>query len=384
MPGVRREQGRLRKDIGLNPGLVTGRAVELARQAGFNRAAIVDPRLLLPWADRLPSRPGELDQGPLVGMEWRWVTEPSTWSGTSAILVCCLSCLRVEPDAPSEPGDPHALVAPFARAHYYRRAVALLRGVAEQLEKESGIPRSSIRLFSNSRIPEKPLLAATAMAAFGKNGCAIVPGLGSMFVIAGAVIPVPTQAADFRRPEPPADPCGSCQRCRVACPAGAIERPFVVRHDLCLQGKAGCGEVFGEETLAAWGPRMYGCQECQAACPHNSGLKETAAASTGEIGPGVPLRVFLAESEAERKQRFRGTALGMSWIAADALLRNALVAAGNRGDSILRPLVERHMADGPDHVRSAARWAWERLPVSYALRLNVVKNARMRKIGTAT
>jgi epoxyqueuosine reductase len=361
VPGVRREQRRLREDIGLNPRLIPDRAVELARQAGFHRAAIVDPRLLLPWG--LRSRSAECDQGPFAGMEWRWITEPSAWSATSSILICCLSCLRFEPDDPSEPGEPYALVAPFARAHYYRTAIALLRRVAEQLERESGIARSSIRLFSNSRIPEKPLLAATGMAAYGKNGCAIVPGLGSMFVIAGAVIPVPTPAADRRRPEAPADPCGSCQRCRAACPAGAIDRPFVVRHDLCLQGKAGCGDVFGEETLAAWGARLYGCQECQAACPHNRGLKETAPVSGGEIGPGIPLRAFLAEDETQRKQRFRGTALGMSWIGADALLRNALVAAGNRGDSTLRALVERHMTNGTDHVRSAARWARQRLSV---------------------
>jgi epoxyqueuosine reductase len=360
VPGVRREQGRLRKDIGLNPGLVPGRAVELARQAGFHRAAIVDPRLLPEWADRLRSRPGGPDQGHLAGMEWRWVTEPSTWSGASTILVCCLSCLRVEPDEPSEPGEPYALVAPFARANYYRTAITLLRRVAVRLEEESGIPRSSIRLFSNSRLPEKPLLAATGMAAYGRNGCAIVPGLGSMFVIAGAVIPVPTPAAE-RLPVLPADPCGACRRCRAACPAGAIEQPFVVRHDLCLQGKAGRGEVFDEETSAAWGTRLYGCQECQSVCPHNRGLTERAPASTGEIGPGVALRAFLAEDEAERKQRFRGTSLGMSWISADALLRNALVAAGNRGDGTLCTLVERHITGGPEHVRSAARRAREML-----------------------
>ena len=361
MPGVRREQGRLRENLGLSAVLVPDRAVELARQAGFHRAAIVDPRLLFPWAERLRTASAGLDQGQLAGMEWRWITEPSSWSETSTILVCCLSCLRFEPDDPGGPGEPHALVAPFARAHFYRTAVSLLRTVALQLERESGIPASSIRLFSNSRIPEKPMLAASGMAAYGKNGCAIVPGLGSMFVIAGAVIPVPTRGADRPLPEPPRDPCGSCGICRKACPSGAIEEPFVVQHELCLQGKAGSAGAFDGETLAAWGARLYGCQECQAACPHNMGLSETAPASTGEIGPGVPLRAFLAENEAERKQRFRGTALGMSWVAADALLRNALVAAGHSGDVTLRALVEGHLADGTDYVRSAARWALEKL-----------------------
>ncbi len=365
MPGVRREQGRLREDLGLSPSSVNGRAVELAREAGFHRAAIVDPRLLTPWADRLRSRAADLDRAPLRGLEWRWVTEPFTWAESSTILICCLSCLRTEADDSSEPGEPHALVAPFARAHYYRAAIAMLRVVAARLERESGIPRSSIRLFSNSRIPEKPLLAATGIAAYGKNGCVLVSGLGSLFVIAGAVIPVRTEVEGRPLPLLPADPCGSCQRCRSACPVGAIEQPYVVRHDLCLQAKAGSAEVLSEETMELWGARLYGCQDCQTVCPHNSGLKEAAPPSTGEIGPDISLRAFLAEDNGQRKLRFRGTALGMSWVAGDALLRNALVAAGNSRDASLLGHVERHLADGSAAVRAAARWAREKLRESY-------------------
>ena len=361
MSGVRRQQGRLREDLGLTTSAIIGRAVELARESGFHRAAIVDPRLLASWAHRPPIVSVELDRGHPHGQEWSWVTEPAVWSQSSTILVCCLSCLRFEPDDPSVPGDPYALVAPFARAHYYRTAIAMLRLVARRLERESGIPLSSIRLFSNSRIPEKPLLAATGMAAYGKNGCAIIPGLGSMFVIAGAVIPVRTELSGRPAPTPLPDPCGSCRRCRSACPVRAIDRPYRVRRDLCLQGKAGSVEELSEETMGLWGARLYGCQDCQSACPHNRGLKEAAPISTGEIGPGVPLRAYLAEDAGERRLRFRGTALGMSWVLGDALLRNALVAAGNSGDPCLRGQVERHVASGIDAVRRAARWARERL-----------------------
>jgi epoxyqueuosine reductase len=182
-----------------------------------------------------------------------------------------------------------------------------------------------------------------------------------MFIIAGAVMPVPTRCGDHALPVPPPDPCGACERCRSACPVGAIDRPGNVRNDLCLQGKAGCIEGLDEKVMALWGARLYGCQDCQAACPHNSRLNEAAPASTGEIGPGISLHAFLSEDDEKRKRRFKGTALGMSWVNPDALLRNALVAAGNRGDASLRGGVERHIARGPDPVREAARWALERL-----------------------
>jgi epoxyqueuosine reductase len=259
------------------------------------------------------------------------------------------------------PGDPCALVAPFARAHYYRAAIDMLRGVTDQLGRESGIPRSAVRLFSNSRLPEKPLLVATGLASYGKNGCAIVPGLGSLFIIAGAILPVPAVIRDDTPPAVPADPCGSCRRCRAACPAGALGEPYVVRRDLCLQGMAGVAGHLSADAMAAWGTRLYGCQDCQSACPHNTGLREAAPSSPGEIGPGVSLRALLSETDAERKLRFRGTALGMSWVSGDALLRNALVAAGNSGDGSLRGHVERHSADGPEFIRNAARWALEKL-----------------------
>src|SRR5208337_853833 len=129
------------------------------------------------------------------------------------------------------------------------------------------------------------------------------------------------------------DPCGSCHRCRSACPVGAIEEQYVVRHDRCLQAMACSRAGIAAESRGAWGARLYGCQDCQAACPRNIGLKEFAAPATGEIGPSVSLRDYLSEDADQRKTRFHGTALGMSWIAGETLLCNALIAAGNRGDA---------------------------------------------------
>lgn len=107
--------------------------------------------------------------------------------------------------------------------------------------------------------------------------------------------------------------------------------------------------------------RLYGCQDCQSVCPRNKGLKEIAAPAVGEIGPSVSLRDYLSEDADQRKRRFRGTALGMSWIPGEALLCNALIAAGNRGDASLRAQVQEHAAHGGDMVRAAAGWALDRL-----------------------
>jgi len=71
-----------------------------------------------------------------------------------------------EPDDGSLPGDPHALIAPFARRHYYREAVIRMKAVAGNLP----FPRSHFRIFSNSRLPEKPMAAAAGLGFYGRNG----------------------------------------------------------------------------------------------------------------------------------------------------------------------------------------------------------------------
>jgi epoxyqueuosine reductase len=359
---MRSEQGRFREELRLIADPPA--AAALAREAGFDRAAIVDPRLLAPWAQRLTElrRRGLLATETAGGCAWEWILSPETWAVHSTILVCCLSCFRREPDDLSTPGDPHALIAPFARAHYYRTAVHMLRAFGLRLEAALGVPRLSLRFFSNSRIPEKPLLAASALGTYGRNGLALVPGLGSMFIIAGAVIPLPSAASGSPEPPAAADPCGSCRRCMEACPVGAIREPGVVDPGRCLQGAAASVSILDPEVMSAWGARLYGCQECQNACPHNRSLTEVAGTASGEIGPSVPLREVLGADGAALARRLRGTAMGMSWISPEALLRNALVAAGNRGDPSLRSAVQRFSASEVPALREAARWALERLP----------------------
>lgn len=336
--------------------------LSLAREAGFHRAGFVDPRLVIPLARRARAlrTGGFLGQEAFDGLE-------RDWSESSSVLVCCLSCARSEPDDLSSPGDPHALIAPFARANYYRTAMGMLRALARRLEERCGIPGAFLRLFSNSRIPEKLLLVASGLAAYGKNGLALVPGLGSLFVIGGAVIPLPSaelcaDSASQYSAEPVGDLCGSCTRCISACPVGAIEEPGVVNPGRCLQGSAGSAVPLESHIMVAWGTRLYGCQECQAACPHNRGLTEEAPAAAGELGPSVSIRKILSlDSASALKEWFRGTAMGMSWVSGDALLRNALIAAGNRGDPALRADVERFTARSEPMLRRTALWALERL-----------------------
>ena len=70
---------------------------------------------------------------------------------------------------------------------------------------------------------------------FGKNANLLLPGQGSWFIL-GAVITDagPDDLTDLPSVAPVADGCGSCDRCRPACPTDAIVAPGVVDARRCL------------------------------------------------------------------------------------------------------------------------------------------------------
>jgi epoxyqueuosine reductase len=329
VPCVRCRQGRFREDRGLNSPIANAQRIrDLALEVGFSRAGFVRPTEILHEAD-------------------------------VSILVCCLSCYRREPDDLSTPEDPHGLIAPFARRNYYKTAVRMIRRLVMRLDEDFGIPRKSVRIFCNSRLPEKPLCVAAGLAWLGRNGLCLASGLGSLFIIAGAILPAPVPDSAVLELLP--DRCGSCSRCMEACPTGAIIRPGILDRARCLQGLASAPGELPPEVMEKWEARLYGCQECQSVCPHNRGPLEEAPLAVGEIGPSVSLRWFLSLDRTSVERFLHGTAMGLSWISKEALVRNALIAAGNSRAPCLRASIEPFSSNGAPSLNSAAQWALKRL-----------------------
>jgi epoxyqueuosine reductase len=332
-----------------------------ARGAGFHGAALVDPAALARWGPGLSHRaPAWMDLGRLQ--------RPETWQGRESILVCALSVRSGEPDDLSTAGDPHALVAPFARRGYYAAAVALMQDLHRALAAGQGCSLKGARIFVNSKTPEKPLLASSGLGCYGKNGLTIVPGLGTLFLIAVTVLPFAVErprwgeAGESARRAADGFPlCGSCTRCIDACPAAAIVEPGVVDPRRCLQGLAEDPAALDPLTMERWGRRLYGCQDCQSVCPHNAGLSVQGPGCAGGAGPSVSIRRLLAGGEGGLAGLFEGTPLGMRRIRPEALLRNVLVAAGNSGDPSLAAAVRAWTGSSSAVLRSTALWALDRL-----------------------
>lgn len=280
--------------------------------------------------------------------------------GRGSFLLAALSCFRREPDDPSSPGDPYALLAPFARRNYYREAVHRLKQVAAQAAigpRGGGLARSRLRVFSNSRFPEKALAAAAGLGFLGANSLLIAPELGSLLVIAGLFVPEELGShPPLEGGQTPGLRCGACRACREACPVGALPEPGRLDPARCLQALATVTSAWPAGAREAWSFRLYGCQACQEVCPFNRGLSRETLTERGALGPGLPLACLLG-ALVPLKERLRGTVLDMSWIPEEALLRNSLLAAGHRGDPVVLEAVRARRLDRSPVVREAAAWA---------------------------
>jgi epoxyqueuosine reductase len=109
------------------------------------------------------------------------------------------------------------------------------------------------------------------------------------------------------------------------------------------------------------GNRVFGCDDCLAVCPWNkfaaaaSELRYAARAETNN----PPLAELLVLDDAAFRQRFAGTPVKRT--GRNRVLRNALIAAGNSGDTALAPLIVPLLDDASPLVRAMAVWALRRI-----------------------
>jgi epoxyqueuosine reductase len=152
--------------------------------------------------------------------------------------------------------------------------------------------------------------------------------------------------------------CGRCTRCISACPTNAITAPFQLDARRCISYLT--IELKGPipvEFRRAIGNRIYGCDDCLAACPWNKFAREgnlmKARARQDLATPD--LIELLQLDDAGFKARFAGTP--MLRTKRRGILRNVCVALGNVGDAAARPALEKAAHDPEPLIAEHARWA---------------------------
>lgn len=176
---------------------------------------------------------------------------------------------------------------------------------------------------------ERAFAARAGVGWIGRNHQLIVPGYGS-FVALGLLLLDQVLPADA----PVSPHCGECRRCETACPAQILgEFPFPGGR--CLSYLTQSKEPLSSAQAQQLGTRIFGCDTCQEACPHNQRRLQWERTARAEAAQGVDLMEILCLTRSGFQARFAATAAG--WRGKGLLRRNALIALVNSRDGRLSP-----------------------------------------------
>ncbi len=250
-----------------------------------------------------------------------------------------------------------AYVSRYALGRDYHKVVrARLARLAERLQAEIG-PYGWRAFCDSAPVMEVELARRAGLGWRGKHTLLLARDGGSMRFLGTLYtdLPLPLDA-------PVDEHCGRCSACIDACPTGAIVAPYRLDARRCIayltiEAKGTIPPEFRE----AIGNRIYGCDDCQLACPWN---KWAAAASLPDFAPreGLDAATLVELFEWDRaafERRLEGSAIRR--IGHERWSRNLAVALGNAptSEAVVAALRAREHDPSP-LVAEHVRWALAR------------------------
>ena len=247
-------------------------------------------------------------------------------------------------------------ISVYARHRDYHDVVkGKLKMLAQWLIADAG---GTAKVFVDTApVMEKPLAAVAGLGWQGKHTNLVSRNFGSWLFL-GSVFT--TLAID--PDEAGTDHCGQCRACLDACPTQAFTAPHRIDARRCISYLTieHKGPI-AREFRAAIGNRIYGCDDCLAACPWNKfaqTAREAKLAARDDLA-APSLRALVALDDAGFRALFAGGPVKR--IGHARFLRNVLIAIGNAGDPRLTAAVVARLADPSPLVRGAAVWAAARV-----------------------
>jgi epoxyqueuosine reductase len=300
-----------------------------ARELGFQEVGIADADLsaaeprLLEWLNAgfhgdmdymakhgvKRSRPGELVPGTLRVIAARMNYLPPAAAESWSVI-----------NTPEQ-----AYVSRYAVGRDYHKVMRRrLQRLAERIEAAAG--EFNHRVFTDSApVMEVELATKAGLGWRGKHTLLLTREAGSYFFLGEIYtdLPLPVDVAA-------ANHCGKCEKCIDICPTRAIVAPYRLDARRCISYLT--IEHHGSiplELRPLIGNRVYGCDDCQLACPWNR-FAQTSGEADFAVRNGldnVKLVELFAWSENEFHRRLLGSAIHRIGYA--RWLRNLAVGMGN-------------------------------------------------------
>jgi epoxyqueuosine reductase len=246
------------------------------------------------------------------------------------------------------------MIARYARFKDYHDVLGeRLKQLTNYIGDIGGTETRSLWYVDTGPFLERDLAQRAGLGFVGKHTNVVSRKLGNWFFIAEILTTL-----ELESDTPEKNRCGSCTRCISVCPTRAIDAPFHLDARKCISYLT--IELKGsipEELRPAIGNRIYGCDECLAACPWNRFAQsgKLMLENRREDLTLPDLLELLSLDDAAFKHRFAGTP--MLRTKRRGLLRNVCVALGNSGDEKALPALEQALQDKEPLIVEHAAWA---------------------------
>jgi len=335
---------------------VKHRLVARALDEGFSLVRVTRP-------DAIPLAAGRLAEYVAAGRhgQMAWMGERMGWRGDPSALWPEARSVVMLAEAYTPAHDPleileqrdRGAISVYAQNRDYhdlvkKRLKRVGRWLLEQVTDEA------IKVFVDTApVMEKPLGQAAGLGWQGKHTNLLSRELGNWFFL-GSIF----TTLELEPDSPEVEHCGSCTACLDICPTQAFPAPFQLDARRCISYLTieHKGPV-SEELRGKLGNRIYGCDDCLAACPWNKFAQEARelryAAREELLSPA--LEDLVALDDAAFRALFSGSPIKR--IGRERFVRNVLYAIGNSGEARLAEAARALVNDPDATVADAARWA---------------------------
>ena len=332
---------------------------EEAAAQGFDLCRITRPDSIPKAPERLTTFLSDEHHGT---MDWMAETRErrgdpkALWSEVRSIVMFAMNYGPDEdPRGILEKPD-KAAISVYARNRDYHDVIkGRLKEIATRFAARAG---EDVKVFVDTApVMEKPLGEAAGIGWQGKHTNLVSRTHGSWLFLGSLFT-----TADLAFDEAERDYCGSCRACLDACPTAAFPAPYRLDARRCISYLTieHKGPI-APEFRPMIGNRIYGCDDCLAACPWN---KFAASASEMKLKAREDLKepsiAFLLTLD-DRAFRAFFSGSPVKRIGRDRFVRNVLIAAGNSGDRGFIDQCRSLSADASPVVRGMAIWALKRL-----------------------
>ncbi|MBB4121905.1 tRNA epoxyqueuosine(34) reductase QueG [Martelella radicis] len=278
------------------------------------------------------------------------------WPEARSVIMLAMNYGPDENPRPLLGRPDRANISVYARNRDYHDVIkGKLKQMAGRFAARCG---ADVKVFVDTApVMEKPLAEKAGIGWQGKHTNLVSREHGSWLFL-GSIFTTEELEPDSAEN----DHCGSCRACLDVCPTDAFPAPYKLDARRCISYLTiEHHGVIPLEFRSAMGNRIYGCDDCLAACPWNKFAKTASEMkfAAREDLKAPELSTFLDFDDPAFRRFFAGSPVKR--IGRNRFVRNCLIAAGNSDQPRLIAPCRRLLSDDSPAVRAMAVWALARL-----------------------